>query len=119
MAPVDVHAWTWVYLMISFFWLISSITMLTRKFCWPSDLPLIMTSCFRLDVKRKYLQYVNIFLYFWIGITLAISVIDLALGILFGLDYDRVMVMQILQSNSSCQLNVNQKWAKCLGTITC
>lgn len=45
-----------------------------------------------LDVKNKYIQWVNIFLYFWIAITLAVSVIDLALGILFGVDYDRVMV---------------------------
>lgn len=53
-----------------------------------------MNLCFRarIDVKNKYIAWVNIFLYFWIAITLAVSVIDLALGILFGVDYDRVMV---------------------------
>lgn len=33
----------------------------------------------------------NIFLYFWIVITLAISIIDLVLGILFGLDFEKVV----------------------------
>lgn len=44
------------------------------------------------DVKSKYIRWVNIFLYFWIAITLAISIIDLVLGILFGLDFEKVLI---------------------------
>ncbi|XP_055708426.1 uncharacterized protein LOC129804821 [Phlebotomus papatasi] len=70
--PIDVHAMAWAYLIISFFWLISSLT--------------IILTC-----KEEYIRYANIFLYIWIFITLAISIVDMALGILFGLDYGVIM----------------------------
>lgn len=93
MRPVDVHAWAWVYLMISFCWLISSVTILI---CTPpvffGHLIALIKCIFLTDVRREYIIWANIFLYFWIAITLAVSIIDLALGILFGLDYDQIMV---------------------------
>ncbi|XP_059614453.1 uncharacterized protein LOC132260398 [Phlebotomus argentipes] len=70
--PIDVHAMAWTYLIISFFWLISSLT--------------IIITC-----KEEYIRYANIFLYIWIFLTLAISIVDMALGILFGLDYGTIM----------------------------
>ncbi|GAB0099181.1 uncharacterized protein DMENIID0001_150270 [Sergentomyia squamirostris] len=70
--PIDVHAMAWAYLIVSFFWLISSLT--------------IIITC-----KEEYIRYANIFLYIWIFFTLALSIVDLALGILFGLDYGIAM----------------------------
>lgn len=48
-------------------------------------------------MQRKYIVWANIFLYFWIAITLAVAIIDLALGILFGLDYDRIMARSYVE----------------------
>uniref|UniRef100_A0A1L8DA46 Putative conserved plasma membrane protein n=1 Tax=Nyssomyia neivai TaxID=330878 RepID=A0A1L8DA46_9DIPT len=70
--PIDVHAMAWAYLIISFFWLISSLT--------------IVLTC-----KEEYVKYANIFLFIWIFLTLGTSVVDMALGILFGLDYGTIM----------------------------
>ncbi|XP_055688630.1 uncharacterized protein LOC129793076 isoform X2 [Lutzomyia longipalpis] len=70
--PLDVHAMAWAYLIISFFWLISSLT--------------IIITC-----KEDYIRYANIFLYIWILLTLGVSIVDMALGILFGLDYGTIM----------------------------
>lgn len=44
------------------------------------------------DARHKYVRYINVFLYIWIIITMIISVLDLALGILFAIDYDTVVV---------------------------
>ncbi|XP_035788293.1 uncharacterized protein LOC118464772 [Anopheles albimanus] len=71
-APGDVHAFTWVYLILHLFWAISSLTLLT-------------------NARQKYVRYINIFLYIWIILTLIISVLDLALGILFAIDYDTLV----------------------------
>uniref|UniRef100_A0A182K925 Uncharacterized protein n=1 Tax=Anopheles christyi TaxID=43041 RepID=A0A182K925_9DIPT len=72
MPPGDVHAFVWVYLIIHLFWGISSLTLLT-------------------NARHKYVRYINVFLYIWIIITMIISVLDLALGILFAIDYDTVV----------------------------
>ncbi|XP_052860997.1 uncharacterized protein LOC128268040 [Anopheles cruzii] len=72
LAPGDVHAFVWVYLILHLFWAISSLTLLT-------------------NARQKYVRYINIFLYIWIVITLIISVLDLALGILFAIDYDTLV----------------------------
>lgn len=45
------------------------------------------------DVRYTYLRHANIFLYFWIIITTAISILDLGLGIALGLDYDTLRVI--------------------------
>uniref|UniRef100_A0A182PRX6 Uncharacterized protein n=1 Tax=Anopheles epiroticus TaxID=199890 RepID=A0A182PRX6_9DIPT len=72
MPPGDVHAFVWVYLIIHLFWGISSLTLLT-------------------NARHKYVRYINVFLYIWIIITMIISVLDLALGILFAIDYDLIV----------------------------
>uniref|UniRef100_A0A182M8C3 Uncharacterized protein n=1 Tax=Anopheles culicifacies TaxID=139723 RepID=A0A182M8C3_9DIPT len=72
MPPGDVHAFVWVYLIIHLFWGISSLTLLT-------------------NARHKYVRYINVFLYIWIIITMIISVLDLALGILFAIDYDTLV----------------------------
>lgn len=43
------------------------------------------------DVKKSNIRYLNVFLYLWIFITFVISMVDLALFILFILDYDTIM----------------------------
>lgn len=48
-----------------------------------------MTQIFA-DVKKSHLKYANVFIYFWVFITLVVSVIDLVLFILFALDYDTI-----------------------------
>uniref|UniRef100_A0A182QU48 Uncharacterized protein n=1 Tax=Anopheles farauti TaxID=69004 RepID=A0A182QU48_9DIPT len=68
----DVHAFVWVYLILHLFWGISSLTLLT-------------------NARQKYVRYINVFLYIWIIITMIISVLDLALGILFAIDYDTIV----------------------------
>ncbi|XP_053676388.1 uncharacterized protein LOC128726598 [Anopheles nili] len=72
MPPGDVHAFVWVYLILHLFWGISSLTLLT-------------------NARQKYIRYANIFLYIWIIVTMIISVLDLALGILFAIDYDMIV----------------------------
>lgn len=36
---------------------------------------------------HEYLRFANIFLYVWISITVVIAIIDLGLGIVFGIDF--------------------------------
>ncbi|KAJ6642469.1 hypothetical protein Bhyg_07420 [Pseudolycoriella hygida] len=74
MTPGGVHAWMWVYLFVSVFWAISSITLITV-------------------VTHRYIKIANIFLYIWIFITVALSLMDLAFGILFALDYNDIMFL--------------------------
>ena len=50
-----------------------------------------MNLSFLLDVKKANIRFVNVFLYVWITLTLAITMMDLALFILFTLDYDTVL----------------------------
>lgn len=45
-----------------------------------------------LDVRYNYLRHANIFLYFWIFLVTIVSILDLGLGIAFGLDYDTLKV---------------------------
>lgn len=66
-----VNIWMWVVLSLSFVWLLSSLTLL-------------------MNVKKSHLKYANVFIYFWVFITLVVSVIDLVLFILFALDYDTI-----------------------------
>ncbi|CAO1301736.1 unnamed protein product, partial [Diamesa hyperborea] len=72
MTPLGVHAWMWAYLSLSLVWLFSSFTLLT-------------------NVKKANIRFVNVFLYIWIALTLIITMMDLALFILFTLDYDTVL----------------------------
>lgn len=44
-------------------------------------------------VTHRFIKIANIFLYIWITITVALSLMDLAFGILFALDYNDLMVM--------------------------
>lgn len=44
-----------------------------------------------LDVKKANIRFVNVFLYIWIALTLIITMMDLALFILFTLDYDTIL----------------------------
>ncbi|XP_058465321.1 uncharacterized protein LOC131438933 [Malaya genurostris] len=70
--PGDVHAWVWVYLILHLLWAISSLTLLT-------------------NARKKFVRYINIFLYIWITFTIVISILDLALGIQFAVDYDTIV----------------------------
>ncbi|XP_062550290.1 uncharacterized protein LOC134215049 isoform X2 [Armigeres subalbatus] len=72
LSPGDLHAWVWVYLILHMFWAISSLLLIT-------------------NARKKYVRYINIFLYIWIAITVVISVLDLALGIQFAVDYDTII----------------------------
>uniref|UniRef100_A0A1Q3FQW2 Putative conserved plasma membrane protein n=1 Tax=Culex tarsalis TaxID=7177 RepID=A0A1Q3FQW2_CULTA len=72
LSPGDLHAWVWVYLILHIFWAISSLILLT-------------------NARKKYIRYVNVFLFVWIAFTVTISVLDLALGIQFGVDYDTII----------------------------
>jgi len=74
MTPAGVHAWMWVYLIVSIFWLISSITLISF-------------------VTHRFIKIANIFLYIWIILTVAISLMDLSFGILFALDYNDTMYL--------------------------
>lgn len=44
------------------------------------------------DIRYEQLRYANIFLYFWIVLVFGVSILDLGLGIAFGLDYDTLKV---------------------------
>lgn len=92
------HAWVWVYLLVSFFWFISSCTLISSKLrsiryhtqtiqltpeMHPPPILLV-------GVKSRYIRWANIFLYTWILITLAVTLLDLILGVLLGLDYEKV-----------------------------
>ncbi|XP_058835762.1 uncharacterized protein LOC131692622 [Topomyia yanbarensis] len=72
LSPGDLHAWVWVYLILHVFWAICSLLLLT-------------------NARKKYVRYINIFLYIWIIFTIIISVLDLALGIQFAVDYDTII----------------------------
>lgn len=72
MTPANVHAWMWVYLAVSILWTISSVLLITV-------------------VTHRFIKFANIFLYVWIFITVGLSLMDLAFGILFGLDYNDLM----------------------------
>lgn len=43
-------------------------------------------------VTHRYIKIANIFLYIWIVIAVILSLMDLAFGILFALDYNDIMV---------------------------
>lgn len=43
-------------------------------------------------VRYVNLRNANCFLYIWIVLTLALSILDLVLGIAFGIDYDTLRV---------------------------
>ncbi|XP_055612237.1 uncharacterized protein LOC129758686 [Uranotaenia lowii] len=77
LSPGDLHAWVWVYLIMHLFWAISSLTLLT-------------------NARKRYVRYINIFLYIWIAFTVTISILDLALGIQFAVDYDTIIRAQFL-----------------------
>jgi len=63
-----------VYLVVSIFWLISSITLIAF-------------------VTHRFIKIANVFLYIWIVITVALSLMDLSFGILFALDYNDTMFL--------------------------
>lgn len=72
LSPGDIHAWVWVYLILHLLWAISSLVLLT-------------------NARKKYIRYVNVFLYIWIVFAVTISILDLALGIQFAVDYDTII----------------------------
>ncbi|XP_055623441.1 uncharacterized protein LOC129766865 [Toxorhynchites rutilus septentrionalis] len=71
LSPGDLQAWLWVYLMLHFFWGISSLTLLT-------------------NARKKYVWYINVFLYIWVAFIVVVCVLDFALGIQFAVDYDTI-----------------------------
>lgn len=74
MSADAVHVWVWIYLVVSIFWAISSVTLITI-------------------VTHRYIKIANIFLYIWIVIVVVLSLMDLAFGILFALDYNDIMFL--------------------------
>lgn len=95
MKPSAVHGVIWAYLMLSFFWLISSVTLITSKMTDSSkDKEWIVNELINYlsGVRLKYVRYANVFLFSWIILASLISILDLSFGILFGLDYGVFMV---------------------------
>lgn len=85
----------WAYLLLSFFWLISSVTLLTSELTLMKRIALkgyFKISHFIPVVQPQYIKYANIFLFIWMALTALISILDLTVGILFGLDYGTFMV---------------------------
>lgn len=93
MTPAGVHAWMWVYLIVSIFWMISSITLIAGRTTSKSTKFKLLKYDFFAVVTHRFIKIANIFLYIWIFITVALSLMDLAFGILFALDYNDIMVM--------------------------
>lgn len=89
----------WVYCAISTLWLISSITLLTSnitlcKYIFSyqiKDLLILLT----VDVRYVNLRNANYFLFVWIFLTVALSILDLGLGVAFGIDYDTLRVNKV------------------------
>lgn len=121
--PLKLHICAWLYLGIGVLWLISSITLITSKSryggIWNSKLwngiffqswecidilRFILYFAQFIDVRYAYLRHVNLFLYFWILLTTAVSILDLGLGIALGLDYD---TLRVLITMISMWINLN------------
>lgn len=113
--PLKIHICLWIYLGIGILWFISSITLITSEFryrfglgmpSWCSFIGIFsihlsefyrFIHCFLQfvsDVRYAYLRHANLFLYFWIALTTAVSILDLGLGIALGLDYDTLRVFR-------------------------
>lgn len=56
------------------------------------------------DVRYVYVKYANIFLFIWITLTTCVSILDLCIGILFGLDYGIFRVRDFKRSFEICLL---------------
>ncbi|XP_037940309.1 uncharacterized protein LOC119673145 [Teleopsis dalmanni] len=66
----DILIWNCVYLGLAACWLISSVLLIT-------------------NLKKDNIKHTLFVLYTWVLITLGICLMDLALGIIFGIDYDK------------------------------
>jgi len=79
LSPLQILIWESVYLGVAFFWCLSSILLLTA-------------------IKASNRQGTAGVLFIWVFFTLCISIMDLALGIIFGTDYSRYHA-KALESN--------------------
>lgn len=98
--PPQVHICMWIYLALSVLLLISSITLLTSELqsAKPNDFKSnsnLFRFDFQSDVRYVSLKNANCFLYVWILLVVALSILDLGLGVAFGLDYDVLRVSTI------------------------
>lgn len=71
LTPLDVHAWMWVFLCISFVWFVSGLLLI-------------------IYVHKQNMKYANIFLYFWIINTMTVIVLDVVIGSFFARDYTNI-----------------------------
>lgn len=74
--PIDVHAISWTYLALSFFWLVSGVLL-------------------ALYVNTKRLKWANFFIYFWVFNTLIICVADVIVGVFMARDYSTISVRKV------------------------
>ncbi|CAD7083241.1 unnamed protein product [Hermetia illucens] len=70
----QVNTWVWVYFAIHILWFCSSASLMRK-------------------VATNRLVLLNTILLIWVLITLAISAMDLGLGVLFGLDYGEILAV--------------------------
>lgn len=71
LTPLDVHAWNWVYLCVSFLWFVSGLLLI-------------------IYVNKHNMKYANIYLYFWIINTVTVLVLDVVIGSFFARDYHNI-----------------------------
>lgn len=97
--PMQIHICMWIYCGISFLWLISSITLLTskHKFMQIPNLGTLLNQqsiqiILFVGVRYVNLRNANYFLSIWIFLTVTLSILDLGLGVAFGVDYDTLRV---------------------------
>ncbi|XP_063700915.1 uncharacterized protein LOC134831182 [Culicoides brevitarsis] len=67
-SPVDIHAISWTFLTISFFWFVAGLLLV-------------------IYVTKYRLKNANFFIYFWIFNTLIVSIADVVVGIFMSRDY--------------------------------
>lgn len=73
---IDMHAISWTYLALSFFWFVSGLLLV-------------------LYVNKNSLKWANFFIYLWVFNTLIISVADVIVGIFMSKDYSSISVSNI------------------------
>lgn len=71
LTPLDVHAWMWVYLCVSFVWFVSGLLLFAF-------------------VNKNNMKFANISLYFWIVNTMTVIVLDVVIGSFFARDYHNI-----------------------------
>lgn len=75
--PIDVHAISWTYLALNFFWMVSGLLLV-------------------LYVNKKSLKWASFFIYLWVFNTLIIAIADLIVGIFMSKDYYNISVRNLL-----------------------